>query len=219
MSERAVFEEFYRNVKSREQLAWHHGEPNDQLKAAIESRSEPGTALDMGCGSGNDSVYLAKRGWQVTAVDFMPPALEMTREYAEENDVSVRTVEADVVEWKNDEQFDLVLDSGLMHNMDRAKILGYKRRILYWLKPDGDFVLAHWESRNDLDRLNGGPRRATKEQIVGLFEPEFGNLQGFNRNEFRVCKLCEGYRCELKNKACSQIGPHMSVAFFWFRRT
>jgi len=174
--------------------------------------------VDLGCGSGNDSVYLAKRGWTVTAVDFMTPALEMTAEFAAENGVEVRTVQADVVEWDNTEQFDLVLDSGLMHNMDRSKLLNYKSRILDWLKPEGDFVLAHWESRNTLDRLNAGPRRATKDQILGLLAPELADLKGFNRNEFRTCELCEGYQCQLKKEGCSRIGPHMSVAFFWFRK-
>lgn len=219
MSEKEVFEEYYRNVTSREQLAWHHQEPNEQLKAAIESRSKPGSALDMGCGSGNDSVYMAKQGWNVTSVDFMPQALAMTAEYAEENGVSVHTVEADVVEWDNDEQFDLVLDSGLMHNMDRSKLLKYKSRILDRLKPDGDFVLAHWESRDDQDRLNGGPRRVNKDQIVALLGPELGELKGFNRNEFRLCQDCDGFKCEQKNPNCSGVGPHMSVAFFWFRRS
>ena len=218
MSEKEFFEEFYRNAKSREQLAWHHGEPNEQVKAAMETRAESGSALDLGCGSGNDAVYMAKQGWDVTGVDFMPQALEMTAEYAAENNVSVRTFEADVVEWDSDEQFDLVLDSGLMHNMDRAKIPKYKRRILDWLKPDGDFVLAHWESRDNLDRLNGGPRRASKDQIVGLLAPEFSELKGFNRHEFRLCQECEGFKCEQKNPKCSGVGPQMSVAFYWFRR-
>ena len=219
MSEKEVFEEFYRNITSREQLAWHHSEPNQQLKAATEARGETGSALDLGCGSGNDSVWMAKNGWSVTGVDFMPQALQFTREFAEENGVTVNTFQADVLEWETDEKFDLVLDSGLMHNMDRAKILRYKDRLLEWLKPDGDFVLAHWESRTDLDRLNGGPRRATKEQIAGLFAPEFGELAGFNRFEAQVCKKCEGVRCERLVKNCSQVGPQISIAFYWFKRT
>lgn len=219
MSEKEVFEEFYKDAKAQEQLAWHHREPNTQLKAAVESHSEPGAALDLGCGSGNDACYVAEHGWKVTAVDFMPQAVTMTLETAAEKNVSVHTVEADVLEWETDEQFDLVLDSGLMHNMDRAKIAKYKKRILDWLKPDGDFVIAHWESRSDLDRLNGGPRRASKEQIESFFAPELTHVKGFSRKEAQICNDCQGQRCEQKNKDCSQVGPKISIAHFWFKRT
>src|SRR2546430_16497395 len=56
----------------------------------------PGRALDVGCGSGRDAVHLAKRGWQVTAVDFVGTALESARERAAQERVEVRWVKGDV---------------------------------------------------------------------------------------------------------------------------
>ena len=38
-----------------------------------------GTALDLGCGTGDSSIYLAQHGWKVTAVDFVPRALDKAR--------------------------------------------------------------------------------------------------------------------------------------------
>ncbi len=43
------------------------------------TRVAGGAALELGCGTGDTSIYLAKRGWQVTAVDFVPSALEKAR--------------------------------------------------------------------------------------------------------------------------------------------
>ena len=48
----------------------------------------PGTALDLGCGEGGDAVWLALRGWQVTAVDVSPTALRRTAEHAEQAGVA-----------------------------------------------------------------------------------------------------------------------------------
>jgi SAM-dependent methyltransferase len=50
------------------------GQPNPQLLAEA-ARLEPGTALDAGCGEGADAIWLADRGWLVTAVDISPVAL------------------------------------------------------------------------------------------------------------------------------------------------
>jgi SAM-dependent methyltransferase len=58
-------------------------------------RLPPGRALDVGCGTGRDAVYLAGRGWEVTAVDLVPRALEKARERAAGEGVEVRWVTGD----------------------------------------------------------------------------------------------------------------------------
>ena len=62
-----------------------------------EGRRPPyGQALDLGCGSGIWGVELAKRGWQVTGVDFVPKALRRARGRARQAGVEMRLVEGDV---------------------------------------------------------------------------------------------------------------------------
>jgi SAM-dependent methyltransferase len=56
----------------------------------------PGRALDVGCGSGRDAVYLAKRGWQVTAVDLVPAAIAKARERAAREGADVEWITGDV---------------------------------------------------------------------------------------------------------------------------
>ena len=203
MAELEKFLEHYGNANAAEKLPWHHAEPNRFLDLVHQSRGEPGTALDMGCGSGVDSVHLAKMGWQVTSLDFMPEALEMTAGRAEKAGVELKLVQMDVTEWKHNAQFDLLLDSGLLHNMGREKIAGYRAKILDWLKPNGDFLLAHWESRSDSDRLHGGARRASKHQILEYFAPE---LSAYKFDRLEATGLPE------------RVGSELSVGFYWFRR-
>jgi SAM-dependent methyltransferase len=72
------------------------GEPNAQLVAEVTSLT-PGTALDVGCGEGADAVWLARHGWDVTAVDISEVALERARAHAASAGVEISFEHADLV--------------------------------------------------------------------------------------------------------------------------
>src|SRR6185436_11670899 len=59
-------EMFYRRAKTPKDLPWHRDAPDGFLPEVVEARAKPGRALDLGCGSGVFSVWLAKQGYQVT---------------------------------------------------------------------------------------------------------------------------------------------------------
>ncbi|SDQ06983.1 cyclopropane-fatty-acyl-phospholipid synthase family protein [Quadrisphaera sp. DSM 44207] len=60
--------------------------------ADVAAPLAPGTALDLGCGEGGDAVWLARRGWRVTAVDVSATALARVREHAAAAGVGDRVV-------------------------------------------------------------------------------------------------------------------------------
>jgi SAM-dependent methyltransferase len=87
--------------------------PNPHLTAEAGDLN-PGLALDAGCGHGSDALWLAARGWRVTAVDFAATALAHARATAEAmgEEIAGRIdwVEADLAAWMpRPEGFDLVL--------------------------------------------------------------------------------------------------------------
>jgi 2-polyprenyl-3-methyl-5-hydroxy-6-metoxy-1,4-benzoquinol methylase len=96
----------------RADSALRNGSPNPQLVVEAGELT-PGVALDAGCGQGADAIWLASRGWRVTAVDFAITALRRAREYAGTlgGDIASRIdwVQADLTGWTpTEEHFDLV---------------------------------------------------------------------------------------------------------------
>ncbi len=71
------------------------GEPNGALVAEIED-VPPGAALDVGCGEGADALWLAQRGWNVTAVDISQLALDRARRAGDDAGVEVDWIRADI---------------------------------------------------------------------------------------------------------------------------
>ncbi|MDQ3218476.1 MAG: class I SAM-dependent methyltransferase [Actinomycetota bacterium] len=88
--------------------------------AREESGREPpyGKALDLGCGTGRDSVELATRGWQVTGIDMIPKAIGAARARAKSAGMEVEFLEGDVTALRAagvGTGFQLVLDGGTIH--------------------------------------------------------------------------------------------------------
>lgn len=74
-------------------------QPNPLLSEIIESVEQAisgRTAIDLACGAGRDSVYLAKRGWQVTGIDYQADALERCQRLALSNQVKLTTLLRDL---------------------------------------------------------------------------------------------------------------------------
>lgn len=201
--EKETFLQTYDWVTSWEQLPWAHDEPTLFL-AEICAKRPAGKALDIGCGAGTDSVYLAQQGWEVTSLDFMSKALEFTQQRAREAGVEVTPVEADITTWDPPHQYDLVLDHGLLHNMDPVRYPAYRERVLGAIVDQGDFVLLHWHPLYP-DQPNGkmGPRRVDREAIRDFFSPELQE-RFFAAEEFEDLP--------------DLVGRGMRQAYYWFRR-
>jgi len=201
--QRFVLEKLYaRAGGAPEGLPWHRAEPDAVLQRVVAASMSHGRALDVGCGSGVFSAYLAKQGYRVTAIDLHPAAVAMARRLAEGFGDKLSVFEADFFSFKSAEPFDLVYDSGCLHCMKGGALQDYKSQLLRLLAPGGDYVLAHFDKRHAFDWRPMGPRRRTPAQLEPLFAPEL----------------------ELREKSSGEvavplpIGPVVRGTVYWFHR-
>ena len=145
-------------------------EPNP-LVAELAGPLPPGRALDLAAGEGRHALWLAQRGWQVTAVDFSEVGLDKGRRAAEADGLAVEWVLADVRSYRPATAFDLVLMSFYHPDFsERPRVFSTAAGAV----APGGHLLVVGRHLNDLGRDGGrGPRdsarRYTPEQLAGAF--------------------------------------------------
>ncbi|MEV8266222.1 class I SAM-dependent methyltransferase [Microbacterium sp. NPDC076911] len=116
------------------------------VNAAVEREVEglaPGKALDLGCGEGADALWMAAKGWTVTAIDISATALAVGAAAAVERGLSDRIewVQADLASWHPSETYDLV-SAAFLHSpvaLPREVIL---RRVASAVEPGGRLLIV-----------------------------------------------------------------------------
>ncbi len=129
----------------------------------------PGRAIDLAAGEGRNALWLASRGWRVTAVDFSAVALDRGRARAAELDLEVDWVRADLTSYEPETGgFDAVLVAYL--HLPWPSMEAVLRRAAAAVVPGGTFLLVGHDADN-LSRGYGGPQSATvlytPAQVVG----------------------------------------------------
>ncbi|MDY6996443.1 MAG: class I SAM-dependent methyltransferase [Actinomycetota bacterium] len=105
------FEEFYR----RETPPWVIGEPQPAVVALERAGRIGGRVLDVGCGTGEHTVLLARAGYDVLGVDGAPTAVQHARRNAAAQGVDARFEVADALALDAARAYDTVIDSALFH--------------------------------------------------------------------------------------------------------
>jgi SAM-dependent methyltransferase len=113
---------FYRLSYLAGKVPWDSGVPPPELVEVVDGPppARPGRALDLGCGTGTNAVYLSQRGWDVTGVDLVAGAVERARSRAASASVAPRLVRGDVTrlgELDLGPGFDLLFDLGCYHGI------------------------------------------------------------------------------------------------------
>ncbi len=173
------------------QPPWDTGVSPPELLEFIE-QYRPGSAIDIGCGTGTNVITLAKAGWKVTGVDFAPRAIKRARQKVAQAGIQAELSVQDATKLEGIEgPFDFAFDLGCFHTIpqnNRNKYLEQLDRILaphgFWLmygflKPDapragpglGEVEIDHLSSRLTLlSRRDGFDEHGERSSAWFLFQ-------------------------------------------------
>ncbi|MBN2294039.1 MAG: class I SAM-dependent methyltransferase [Pirellulales bacterium] len=145
---------------------WETGQTSGELIKLLEEGVIPvGRVLELGCGTGANAVCLARKGFEVTAIDSSPTALERARRRGRLENVPVHFILEDVFEFaKKSEPFDLIFDAGFYHFVRRDD-LDQLLDLLWRVTQPGSYYVTL--AGNADDQSEGGPPRVTEEEIRG----------------------------------------------------
>ncbi|MER2120096.1 MAG: class I SAM-dependent methyltransferase [Solibacillus sp.] len=177
---------------------------DEHLVKYIEKETiRPGKVLEIGCGNGRNAIYLAQKGYTVTAVDLSQQAIEWAKEQAEVHNVNIQFVCENIFNLNLDsQQFDFIYDSGCFHHLPPHRRVSYIQFINKYLKNNGYFSISTFKENGKyggsslsdkqyyMDRNLYGGLGYSKEKLQILFsnfqEIEIRDMHhiNLNHNEF-----------------------------------
>lgn len=153
--------------------------PPEVIQRVEAGEIAPGRALDLGCGTGTNAIYLARHGFQVVGIDFVPRAIEQARQKATQAGVDIAFHVGDVsdISFLGDAQFDLALDIGCFHSIAEDRRPAYARGLAEHMRPGARYLLYAFQPRRFflVQRLG-----ITRDEIEALFGRWFqiGQVEG-----------------------------------------
>ncbi len=157
------FNDSYRGVPP-----WDIGRPQREFVGLEERGEVKGEIIDVGCGTGENSIYLASRGHDVLGVDSAPLAIEKAREKAAKKESSARFLVRDALSLGSlARKFDTAIDSGLFHVFPDPQRKAYVRNLSDILRPEGKYLMLCFSDREPAGW--GGPRRVSRAEIADSF--------------------------------------------------
>jgi len=163
----------YRATSYRE-LPWFSPRLYPWLKLGIEQRwIRPRTRiLDVGCGAGTNSLFLARAGFRVSGIDLAPGAIEAARRRSAHLGLSVDFRVGDALRLPfSDRTFGGIVDVGCYHTIPVRLRAAYSRELGRVLRPGGRYLVS-WVGRESTGSF-GPPHRPSLEETAAAFEGEF----------------------------------------------
>jgi len=145
-------------------LPWDTGRPSSELQRVVREKGiQPCRVLELGCGTGTNSVWLAQQGFEITGVDVAPLAVEQAEQRARGAGVEVRFVVADVFELPDlGEPFAFFFDRGCYHAVRRSAPQKYAPAVARQLAAGARGLILAGNAREPHDP---GPPVVAEEEI------------------------------------------------------
>ena len=162
---------------------WDIGRPQPAFVELARAGKLHGQLLDVGCGTGEQTLLAAEYGAQATGVDIAQRAIQRARAKAEERGIRAAFETADVLHLDRlGRQFDVVIDSGVFHVFDDDERVIYVSSLGSALRTAGTCYLMCFSDRQPGD---WGPRRVSEAELRRAFAGGW-SIESIEPAEFHV---------------------------------
>jgi SAM-dependent methyltransferase len=157
---------------------WDTGITPPELVELVEGGlAPPGRALDIGCGTGTNAIYLAQHGFEVVGTDVAWLAIRKARRKAREASVDIAFHTGDATKLGTPgsplagESFDLALDIGCFHSVAASDRVAYRSMLRRMVRAGGRYLLYAWGPRVFMGRDVGIAQEEMEGMLAADFEP------------------------------------------------
>ncbi len=168
------WDQTYRNHNYQE-LPWETVNPDKELLRILKGgKIKKCKALDIGCGAGTNSIFLAKEGFDVTGVDISPSAIKIAKRRAKEAGIKIKFLVGNAYSLKFEKgSFDFIFDRGCFHHIPIEYRNAYVKQNHAILSDNGKYYLHAFSDSNDWHQEN----LFSLEKIRGYFGKYFKILE------------------------------------------
>jgi len=167
---------------------WEIGDPQPEIVRLADSGEIKGDVLEVGCGTGENSLYLSRLGHDVWGVDFAPSAIEKAVAKAQERGLKANFVVGDVTNLQSlARTFDSAIDVGLFHSLANKERELFLRSLRLVLRPGG---IYHLLCISDLEPVPGN--HVSQDEIRAAFNGNAWNINSIHPARLRTVNQKNG---------------------------
>lgn len=161
----------YNRIYSENETAFGGGKP-DKIVEEAANHLDHGTALEVGAGEGRNSFFLARQGFEVTAVDLSEVGLNKLKKSLEENGLDAKVVVGDVREMDFYKDYDLIASTFVLHHLPKEEAVALIRKIQEHTSDGGLNALTTFSKNGDFYRSNpeGGEFYPDEGELRSLYD-------------------------------------------------